>query len=62
MVRATRGAESVGAIRFIAGVLFVLMGMGHWHQDGNPGWLAVSVLAAVFTLVFGLPDLFKKGK
>ncbi|WP_161789705.1 hypothetical protein [Phaeacidiphilus oryzae] len=52
----------MGAVRFIAGVLFVLMGMGHWQQDRNPGWLAASIVAALFTLVFGLPDLFRRGK
>jgi UDP-N-acetylmuramyl pentapeptide phosphotransferase/UDP-N-acetylglucosamine-1-phosphate transferase len=49
-------------IAFICGVLFVLMGMGHWQQDKNPGWLAVSIVVALFTLAGGVSALFKRGK
>ncbi|WP_157597258.1 hypothetical protein [Streptacidiphilus rugosus] len=49
-------------IAFIAGVLFVLMGMGHWQQDQNPGWLAASIIVALFTVIGGLGSLFKRGK
>ena len=52
----------MGGIGFIAAVLFVLMGMGHWQQDNNPGWLAASVIVAVFTVLGGLKALFKRGK
>lgn len=49
-------------VAFICGVLFVLMGMGHWQQTQNPYWLAASIIVALFTLVGGLGSLFKRGK
>jgi hypothetical protein len=52
----------VGAVAFFAGVLFVLMGMGHWQEDNQWGWLAASIFVAVCTVVGGLKALFKRGK
>jgi UDP-N-acetylmuramyl pentapeptide phosphotransferase/UDP-N-acetylglucosamine-1-phosphate transferase len=52
----------VGGLAFIAGVLFVLMGMGRWQEDNNPVWLSVSVIVAICTVVGGLKALFKRGK
>ena len=52
----------MGGIGFVAGVLFVLMGMGHWQEDGDPGWLAASIIVALFTVAGGLGSLFKRGK
>jgi UDP-N-acetylmuramyl pentapeptide phosphotransferase/UDP-N-acetylglucosamine-1-phosphate transferase len=52
----------VGGLAFVAGVLFVLMGMGHWQEDNNPGWLAASIIVAVCTVIGGLKALFKRGK
>jgi hypothetical protein len=46
----------VGGIGFIAG----LMGMGHWQEDRNPGWLAASIIVALFTVVGGIGSLFKR--
>ncbi|MEY9965280.1 putative membrane protein [Streptacidiphilus sp. MAP12-16] len=52
----------MGGIGFIAAVLFVLMGMGHWQETRSPGWLAASIVVALFTVVGGLGSLFKRGK
>ncbi|QMU75590.1 hypothetical protein GXW83_07430 [Streptacidiphilus sp. PB12-B1b] len=52
----------MGGVGFVAGVLFVLMGMGRWQEDRNPGWLAASVIVALFTLISGLASLFRRGK
>ncbi|MBC3842278.1 hypothetical protein GXW82_25055 [Streptacidiphilus sp. 4-A2] len=52
----------MGGVAFVAGVLFVLMGMGHWQEDRNPVWLAVSIIVAIFTVGGGLGALFKRGK
>jgi hypothetical protein len=52
----------VGGIAFIAGVIFVLMGMGHWQDTGNPGWLTAAIIVALFTLIGGVKSLFKRGK
>jgi hypothetical protein len=43
-------------------VLFVLMGMGHWQETRNAGWLAASIVVALFTVVGGIGSLFKRGK
>jgi hypothetical protein len=48
----------VRGVGLICGVLFVLMGMGHWQQDHNWGWLAASIAVALFTLV----SAFQRGK
>ncbi|MEZ0091625.1 hypothetical protein [Streptacidiphilus sp. EB129] len=52
----------MGGVGFVAGVLFVLMGMGHWQQDKNPGWLAASIVVALFTVVGGIGALFNRRK
>ncbi|QMU68207.1 hypothetical protein [Streptacidiphilus sp. P02-A3a] len=52
----------MGGIAFVAGVLFVLMGMGHWQEDRSPVWLTLSIIVAVFTVGGGLAGLFKRGK
>ena len=50
----------MGGIGFVAAVLFVLMGMGHWQEHRNPGWLAASIIVALFTVVGGIGALFKR--
>ena len=52
----------MGGIGFVAGVLFVLMGMGHWQEDQNPGWLAASIVVALFTVLGGIGSLFRRKK
>jgi hypothetical protein len=52
----------MGGIGFVAGVVFVLMGMGHWQEDKSPGWLAASIIVALFTFFGGLGALFRRGK
>ena len=52
----------LGGIGFVAGVLFVLMAMGHWQEDKNPGWLAAAIIVAIFTVFGGLGALFKRKK
>lgn len=49
-------------VAFVCGVLFVLMGMGHWQQDKNPWWLTASIVVALFTVAGGVSSLFKKDK
>ncbi|WP_156164243.1 hypothetical protein [Streptacidiphilus albus] len=52
----------MGGVAFVAGVLFVLMGMGHWQEDHNQGWLAASIIVAIFTVFGGLGALFNRKK
>jgi len=52
----------VKGVSFVCAVLFVLMGMGHWHEDDNPGWLAASCVVALFTVISAIGALFKRGK
>lgn len=51
----------MGAVGFVAAVLFVLMGMGHWEQDRNVGWLIAAIVVAIGTLASLIASIGKRG-